>query len=59
MVPGGVLLLWEGEAVQCGDEGIKEIGLGSGEGMVGRGNRKLSYGGAPANWPTLLLGVVS
>ena len=34
VVPGGVPLLRESQAVQRGDEGIKEIGLGSCERVI-------------------------
>ena len=58
VVEGGVPLLWESKAVQGGDEGIKEIGLGSGERVVGWGEGEGSCGGAPAKGPTLVFGVV-
>ena len=37
VVKGSVPLLREGEAVEGGDEGKQEIGLGSGEGVVSWG----------------------
>ena len=58
MVKGSVPLLRESEAVEGGEEGKQEIGLGSGEGVVSWGEGEGSCGGAPAKGPSLVLGVV-